>query len=118
MDTHIALLRRQGKSFKFGKAQSIAQQARRSRQLGVAMAGIYRQARVPELIAKLTGQLDESARVAVLIQEREDREKAQIMRLERLTLDERVELAGLLTKAEGGTDPEIKIRCPDENSRG
>jgi hypothetical protein len=86
------------------EARSIGKQARRSRNLSVAMTGIDRQARVLEPIAKLTGQLDESTRVNVLIAQREEREKAQVMQLQRLTLDERVELARLLKKAGNDAD--------------
>lgn len=53
------------------EARSIAKQARRGRNLSVAMQGIDRQTRVLELIARLTGELDESTRVNVLVAQRQ-----------------------------------------------
>ena len=54
-----------------------------------------------ELVAKLTGQLDEGTRVNVLIQEREQREAGAVADLRRLDIGERLELARLLAKARG-----------------
>jgi len=83
------------------EAQGIAKEARRTRNLSVAMSGIDKQSRVLELIAKLTGQLDESARVNALVQEREQREAGQATDLARLTVEERIQLEALLAKARG-----------------
>jgi len=83
------------------EARSIAKQARRSRNLSVAMSGIDRQARVLELIARLTGELDESTRVNVLIAQRQAVEAEQATDLARLAVEERIQLEALLTKARG-----------------
>ena len=56
------------------EAQSIADEAKRTKKLAVAMAGIDKQARVLELIARLTGQLDEGARVNVAVIQQQQRE--------------------------------------------
>jgi len=66
------------------------------------MQGIDRQTRVLELIARLTGELDESMRVNMLIAQRQAAEAAQVTDLARLTVEERVQLEALLTKARGG----------------
>ena len=82
-------------------AQSIAKEARRTRNLSVAMSGIDRQARVLELIARLTGELDDSTRVNVLIAQRQAAEAEQVADLARLTIEERIQLEALLIKARG-----------------
>jgi len=53
------------------EAQDIAREARKTKNLSVAMSGIDKQSRVLELIAKLTGQLDESTRVNILIAQKQ-----------------------------------------------
>ncbi len=83
------------------QAQEIAVEARSTKQLSVAVQCIDKQSKVLELVARLTGQLDEGTRVNILVQEREQREAAQVMDLQRLTLDERIELERLLEKASG-----------------
>lgn len=82
-------------------ATRIGQKAEHAEQYSAAMRGIGEMVRITELIAKLTGQLDESARVNVLIQEREARDSEQLMMLERLSIEERAELSRFIAKAEG-----------------
>lgn len=84
------------------RAERIARKAESAEQFSAAIAGVHEMSRHVELIAKLTGLLDESARVNVLVQEREARENDQLMQLERLTLEERIELRRLLAKVQGG----------------
>ena len=91
------------------EAQDIAREARRTRNLSVAMAGIDRQTRVLELIARLTGELDESARVNVLIAERQAAEAGQVTDLARLTVEERIQLEALLSKARGPQAVEVLV---------
>ena len=86
------------------EAQDIAWEARRTRNLSVAMQGIDRQTRVLELIARLTGELDESTRVNVLVAQRQAAEATQATDLSRLTIEQRVELARLLEIARGVDD--------------
>jgi hypothetical protein len=57
--------------------------------------------RVYELVAKLTGQLDESARVNIAVVQRQQRDTEQSLMLERLTIEERVQLRRLVAKAQG-----------------
>jgi len=90
------------------EAQDIAREARRTRNLSVAMAGIDRQTRVLELIARLTGELDESTRVNVLIAQRQAAEATQATDLTRLSIDERIQLDVLFTKARG-VDGKIEL---------
>jgi hypothetical protein len=54
-----------------------------------------------ELIARLTGELDESTRVNVLVAQRQAAEAGQAADLARLTVEERIQLEALLTKARG-----------------
>ena len=92
------------------EAQSIAKEARRTRNLSVAMSGIDRQARVLELIARLTGELDESTRVNVLIAQRQAAEAGQVTEdLAKLTVEERIQLEALLTKARGPKAVEVLV---------
>ena len=81
------------------EAHSIAKEARRTRNLSVAMSGIDRQTRVLELIARLTGKLDESTRLNVIVAQRQAAEAAQATDLARLSVEERVTLESLLAKA-------------------
>jgi len=67
------------------------------------MSSVREMGRIIELVAKLTGQLDESTRVNVLIAERDQREAKQAVDLQRLTLEERLELQRLLAKAQART---------------
>jgi hypothetical protein len=48
-------------------ATRIAPKAEKAKQYNAAMAGVREMARIVELVAKLTGQLDEGTRVNVLI---------------------------------------------------
>ena len=81
------------------EAHSIAKEARRTRNLSVAMSGIDRQTRVLELIALLRGKLDESTRLNVIVAQRQAAEAAQATDLARLSVEERVTLESLLAKA-------------------
>jgi hypothetical protein len=80
------------------EARSIAKQARRSRNLSVAMSGIDRQARVLELIARLTGGLDESTRVNVFLAQRQAAEAVQVKDLTTLTVEEIIQLEAVARK--------------------
>lgn len=82
-----------------GDAQRIAGKAEQARQFNAAMSGVREVARVLELIAKLTGALDESTRIAVMVGERQAREKESATDLRRLSIDERISLQRLLEKA-------------------
>ncbi|MBV8775188.1 MAG: hypothetical protein JO166_23060 [Deltaproteobacteria bacterium] len=55
------------------------------------MAGVRELARIFELIAKLTGQLDESARMNVAMIQQQQAAAEQELMLERLTVAERLE---------------------------
>jgi len=57
--------------------------------------------RIYELVAKLTGQLDESARVNIALVQQQQAEAEQELMLERLTIAERLELRRLIAKAQG-----------------
>jgi hypothetical protein len=89
------------------EAQDTAREARRTRTLSVAMQGIDRQARVLELIARLTGELDESTRMNVLIAQRLAAEAGQASDLARLTIEKRIQLEALLIKARGSNAVEV-----------
>jgi hypothetical protein len=93
-------------------ALHILAEARTAKRYGAAMAGIGQMTRICELIAKLTGELDESARVNVLIAEREQREAGQVADLMRLDLAERLELQRLLLKAQGANQPPAALPVP------
>jgi transposase-like protein len=82
------------------EAQRIAAKAEQAAQYSAAIGGLREMARIVELIAKLTGQLDEGTRVNVLVQEREAREADQVAMLYRLSLDERRALRRLIAKAQ------------------
>jgi hypothetical protein len=56
--------------------------------------------RIYEFVAKLTGQLDESTRVNVLVQQQQQRDSEQELMLERLSVAERLELRRLVAKAQ------------------
>jgi hypothetical protein len=58
--------------------------------------------RIYEFVAKLTGQLDESARINVLVQQSQQRTSEQELMLERLTVAERLQLRELVRKAQDG----------------
>jgi hypothetical protein len=58
--------------------------------------------RIYEFVAKLTGQLDESARVNVAIVQQQQAQAEQELMLERLTVAERLELRRLIAKAQAG----------------
>ena len=70
-------------------------------QYSAAMSGVRELARIFELIARLTGQLDEGTRVNVLVQQQRQRDAAQELMLDRLTVAERLELRRLVAKAQG-----------------
>jgi hypothetical protein len=84
-----------------GIARGVMDRAVQINQLSAAMAGVRELARIFELIAKLTGQLDEGAKVNILIAQHQQREAEQELMLERLTLDERRELRRLVAKTQG-----------------
>lgn len=52
-------------------------------------------------LARLTGELDESTRVNVMIAQREAQDGEQLAMLERLTVEERIQLHTLIAKAQG-----------------
>jgi hypothetical protein len=80
------------KAEKSGKVRHVSVASREARETLMALA-------------KLTGELDESTRVNVLIHERNQREARQATDLQRLTLGERLELQRLLAKAQGADEP-------------
>jgi hypothetical protein len=82
-------------------ARGILDSAVGTNQLGTALGAIRELARVHELLAKLTGELDESTRVNVLVQQQQQRDQEQQLMLERLSIPERHELRRLITKAQG-----------------
>jgi hypothetical protein len=82
-------------------AQEILGKAYQARQFGAALAGVRELARIFELIARLTGQLDQGTRINVLVQQQQEREAEQELMLERLTVAERLELRRLVAKAQG-----------------
>jgi hypothetical protein len=72
--------------------------------------------RIYELVAKLTGQLDESARVNIALVQQQQREAEQELMLERLTVPERLELRRLVTKAQGELPaPEMAVSVEPRN---
>ena len=73
------------------------------------MQGIDRQTRVLELIARLTGELDESTRLNVLVAQRQAAEATQVTDLARLTAEERIQLEALLRKARGLDAVEVLV---------
>ena len=85
-------------------ARGILERAIQANQFGAAMAGVRELARIFELIAKLTGQLDESARVNVAVIQQQQAAAEQELMLERLTVTERLELRRLIAKAQGESD--------------
>lgn len=84
------------KAEKSGKVRDVSIASREARETLMALA-------------KLTGELDESTRVNVLIQEREQREAGAATDLRRLTVEERLTLAELLAKAKGADEPESPL---------
>lgn len=70
--------------------------------------------RIYEFVAKLTGQLDESARVNVAIVQQQQAQAEQELMLERLTVAERLELRRLVAKAqaEGEKTPSVAVSLP------
>jgi hypothetical protein len=66
--------------------------------------------RIYEFVAKLTGQLDESTRVNVLVQQQQQRDAEQEVMLERLSVAERLELRRVVAKAQGEQDDPIRPR--------
>jgi hypothetical protein len=91
-------------------AARIGTEAKKAKQYGAAMGGVREMTRICGLIAKLTGQLNEGTRVNVLIAERDHREAAQTADLQRLTLEERLELQRFLAKAQGADGAESDTR--------
>jgi hypothetical protein len=72
--------------------------------------------RIYELVAKLTGQLDESARVNIALVQQQQREAEQELMLERLTVPERLELRRLVAKAQGELPaPEMVVSVEPRN---
>jgi hypothetical protein len=82
-------------------ARGVLDQAIQANQYGAAMAGVRELARIFELIAKLTGQLDEGAKVNIAIVQQQQAQAEQELMLERLTVAERLELRRLVAKAQG-----------------
>jgi hypothetical protein len=75
--------------------------------------------RIYEFVAKLTGQLDESTRVNVLVQQQQQRDAEQELMLERLTVAERLELRRLVAKAqENGKTPSVAVSVAANGSLG
>jgi len=72
--------------------------------------------RIYELVAKLTGQLDESARVNIALVQQQQAEAEQELMLERLTIAERLELRRLIAKAQG--EPSEAGRAVSAPARG
>src|SRR5690242_12447111 len=87
-----------------GVARGIMSRALEANQHGAAMAGIRELVRIHELMARLTGQLDEGTRINVLIEQQQQAAAAQELMLDRLTVAERLELRRLVAKAQGELD--------------
>jgi hypothetical protein len=83
------------------QALSILAEARQTRQHQAALAAIDKMTKIIEIIAKLTGQLDESARVNILVQQQAAAAAEQDLMLDRLTVLELAELRRLVAKAQG-----------------
>jgi hypothetical protein len=64
------------------------------------------------LLAKLTGQLDESARVNIALVEQQQAEAEQELMLERLTIAEPHELRPLIEKAQGEPSEAGAVSAP------
>jgi hypothetical protein len=94
-------------------ALGILADAKAARQYGAAIAGVREMGRIVELVAKLTGQLDEGTRVNVLVAQQQERVGEQTLMLERLTVEERVELRRLISKAEGAATDTIPTQSRD-----
>ena len=85
-----------------GFARSIMKRAQETNQLTAAINAVRELARIFELMARLTGQLDEGGtRVNVLIQQQQQREAVQEAQLSRLTVEERRQLRYLYAKMQG-----------------
>jgi hypothetical protein len=82
-------------------AQQILEESRNVKQYSAAMAAIREMARIVELVARLTGQLDESTRVNILVQQQAAAAAEQDLMLDRLTVPELAELRRLVAKAQG-----------------
>jgi hypothetical protein len=65
-----------------------------------SLACVRELTRIYEFVAKLTGQLDESARVNIALVQQQQRDSEQELMLERLTVAERLELRRLVAKAQ------------------
>jgi hypothetical protein len=84
-----------------GIAQNIMANSYNANQFPVSLASIRELSRIYELIGRLTGQLDESTRVNVLVQQQQERDAEQDLMLDRLTVQELAELRRLVAKAQG-----------------
>jgi hypothetical protein len=76
-------------------AREIQARALAVNQFGAAMAGVRELSRIFELIARLTGQLDEGTRVNVLVQQQQERElerQEQLELLRSMSAEERGQL--------------------------
>jgi hypothetical protein len=94
-------------------ARDVLGRAIGANQYGAAMAGVRELARIFELIAKLTGQLDEGARVNILVAQQQQHEAEQELQLSRLTIEERRQLRYLYAKMQGEVPvPEISVTAP------
>jgi hypothetical protein len=65
-----------------------------------SLACVRELTRIYEFVAKLTGQLDESARVNIALVQQQQRDSEQELMLDRLTVAERLELRRLVQKAQ------------------
>jgi len=72
-----------------------------SNQLANALSAIREISRIFELIGRMTGELDESARVNIAIVQQQERQAQQELQLSRLTVEERRELRRLYAKMQG-----------------
>jgi hypothetical protein len=93
-----------------GFARTIMQRAQETNQFTAAINGVRELSRIFELIAKLTGQLDESGtRVNIAIVQQQQRQVDQELQLSRLSVEERQQLRHLFMKMQnelpaGGID--------------
>ena len=93
----------------------IGKKAEAARQYGPALGAIGTERGIIELVARLTGQLDNRAQI-ILLEQAEAANAEQELMLSRLTLDERRELRRLIAKAEGR--PEEAIETDYQNMDG
>lgn len=68
-----------------------------------------------KMLAQLSGELDERARVNVLIAQQQTSEAAAKADLQRLTIEERIELSRLLAKAKGVNESQPALGATELN---